>query len=250
MLLELACSSYRLVLCGSSPYIPLMPICEQLNPWLAMPPEPPYVLQCDHNAIDEYNATARQIHEIRLDALPEPFIGVATAPVVLLALSPGFNDRDPNVHASRNFQAVLRKNYSQGRSDYPFYYLDPDFDSPGRQWWEKRLRWLLEKFEPKELARSILCVEYFPYHSSRFNHAGLRLPSQEYGFGLVRSAIARGRVVVIMRAERRWKERVPQLEGYPQVFGLSSPRNVVISPRNCVGFDAVVSAIRDGIDNR
>ena len=228
---------------------PVIPMLEHVNPWLAVPPQPPYVLPCDRDAIDEYNAEARETYKIRLDVLPEPFVGIATAPVVLLGLNPGFDDQDPEVHARPQFQALLRNNYSQGSSAFPFYFLDPTFESPGRQWWERKLRWLLEKFEPKELARSILCVEYFSYHSSRFRHASLELPSQEYGFGLVRSAIARGAVVVIMRGSERWIERVPELEGHSRAFKLNNPQNVVVSPGNCAGFDVVVSAIRDGIVN-
>lgn len=135
-----------------------------VNPWLAVPRQPPYLLPCDRAAIDEYNSKTREISAIQLDVLPEPFVGVATAPVVLLNLNPGFDDRDPEVHVRPEFQAILRNNYAQSSTPYPFYFLDPAFESPGRQWWERKLRWLLEEFEPKELARSIQCVEYFPYH--------------------------------------------------------------------------------------
>ena len=220
---------------------------ERPNPWSAVPPQSPYVLQCDREAINEYNAKAGKKYEVRLDVLPEPFVGFEKAPVVLLNLNPGFDEKDPAVHARPEFQALLRNNYGQGPSAFPFYFLDPTVESPGRQWWERKLRWLLQKFEPKQLARSLLCVEYFPYHSIRFRHASLQLPSQEYGFGLVRSAIVRGSVVVIMRGERYWKGRVPELCGYSRAFRLNSSQNVVISPRNCAGFDVVVSAIRDGI---
>ena len=50
-----------------------------------------------------------------------------------------------------------------------------------------------------------------------------------------------------MRAERYWKEKVPELKGYSRAFRLYSSQNVVVSPRNCAGFHVVVSAIRDGI---
>jgi hypothetical protein len=219
---------------------------DRLNPWLDVPSQPDYVLPCDSDAIYNYNTKARRIYRLQLDALPEPFVGIITAPVVLLGLNPGFNDRDPEVHARPEFQALLRNNYSQGTSDFPFYLLDPSFESPGREWWESKLKALLNTgFTPRELAWSILVVEYFPYHSRRFDHATLELPSQEYGFGIVRSAIARGAVVVIMRARKLWLKRVPQLARYSRAFTLNSSQNVVVSPGNCVGFDVVVSAIRD-----
>jgi hypothetical protein len=226
--------------------VPIIPMCEHVNPWLAVPSQPPYVLPCDSGAIRAYNAKAPEKYRVQLNSLPEPFIGITTAPVVLLNQNPGFDDGDPQDHAHPKFQALLRNNYSQGWSAFPFYSLDPSFENGGREWWERKLSWLLKKFKPIELARSILCVEYFPYHSRRFCHASLEVPSQEYGFGLVRSAIARGAVVVIMRARALWIKRVPELERYSRAFRLNSPQNVVVSPGNCAGFDVVVSAIRDG----
>jgi hypothetical protein len=218
---------------------------KHLNPWLTVPSEPPYLLRCDSDAISIYNAKAQGMCRLQLNALPEPFFGRTTAPVVLLGLNPGFDERDPEVHSRPEFQALLRKNYMQGLSTFPFYFLDPRFESPGRAWWERKLKPLLDMFKPRALARSILCVEYFPYHSRRFCHASLQVPSQEYGFDLVRSAIARGAVVVLMRARKLWIRRVPELEGYSRGFTLNNVRNVVVSPRNCAGFDVVVSAIRD-----
>jgi|ERR1700730_1218493 len=202
-----------------------------LNPWLAVPSEPPYLLFCDFEIIRAYNATHQnKKYQVQDTVLPEPFVGVTTAPVILRGLNPGFNDQDPEVHSRPEFQALLRNNYCHASSAFPFYFLNPGFECSGRRWWERLLRWLLEKFSPKELARSILCVEYFPYHSRNFNHASLRLPSQEYGFSLVRSAIARGSVVVIMRAERYWKASVPELEGYSRALRLNSRQNVSVSP--------------------
>jgi hypothetical protein len=220
---------------------------ERLNPWLALPSRSPYVLPCDSSAIAAYNTTAREKYRLQLDVLPEPFVGTTTASVVLLGLNPGFNDQDPEVHERPEFQALVRNNYSQIPSDFPFYLLDPTLESPGRRWWESRLRCLLERFEPTKLASSILCIEYFPYHSRRFGHASLSLPSQDYGFDLVRSAGYRGAIVVVMRARRLWINKVQELERYSRAFTLNSSQNVVLSPRNCTGFETVVSVIRDGI---
>jgi len=222
---------------------------ERLNPWLAVPPQADYVLPCDSDAIYKFNLKAPEMYKVRLDVLPEPFIGRTGAPVVLLGLNPGFGDLDRGAHARPAFQTLLRHNFNQRRSAFPFYFLDPSFDSSGRKWWEKKLKWLLKRFEREKLAKSILCVEYFPYHSRRFRHASLAVPSQEYGFDLVRSAICLGSVVVIMRSRKLWVNKVPELESYPLAFTLKNPQTVTVSPGNfvnCAGFDVVVSAIRDG----
>jgi hypothetical protein len=208
------------------------------------------VLPCDEEEISIYNAMAQGDNELRLNLSPEPFIGLPTAPVVLLNLNPGFHPEDPEVHQRPGFRGVLRNNCCHVSSQHPFFFLHPDFrETPGGRWWRKKFRCLLEEFREKELARSIFCVEYFPYHSRRFRwpirlH---QLRSQQYGFGLVRSAIHRNAVVVIMRARRRWLESVPELGVHPGVLTLNSPQNVVLSPGNFTGdgFGVLASAIRD-----
>jgi hypothetical protein len=221
------------------------------GPWPAIPLHPPYVLPCDSEAIRAFNAKCRnENHRLELRVLPEPFVGRMAAPVVLLTLNPGFEARNVEEHSRPEFQALIRRNYGQEPSAFPLYYLDPGFEGGGREWCEKKLKNLLAIFGRDKLARSILLIDYFPYHSRRFGHANLRLPSQECGFGLVRSAIARGAVVVIMRARSLWLKAVPEIEKYPRAFSLNSPQNVVLSPRNCpTGFDSIVLSIRRNLQS-
>ncbi len=217
---------------------------DPVNPWLAVPSEPPYWLQCDYEKIRTYNAKCLdEKYELQERVLPEPFIGRPDAPVTLLNLNPGFDDRDPDDHMRPEFQALLRDNYEHSLSSFPFYSLNPYFKNGGRTWWEKKLKSLLDVCKRDQLAQGILCVEYFPYHSRRFRHAKLKLPSQEYGFYLARLAIARGAVTVIMRGRDLWVKAIPELQGCSRVFTLNSRQNVVVSPRNCAGFELIVSAI-------
>jgi hypothetical protein len=221
-----------------------------LNSWIDVPSEPPFLLPCDSGIIHAYNAKhPNDEFTVQDRVLPEPFVGRLTAPVVFLGLNPGFEDRNIEEHARTGLQALIRRNYSQEPSHFPFYYLDSSFESGGREWSEKRLRFLLDIFGSNQIARSILLIEYFPYHSRKFRHAKLSLPSQEFGFGMLRSAIDRGAVVVIMRAERLWRDKIPGLKSYSRVFSLNSRQNVTFSPGNCPvgGFDLAVSAIRQEI---
>lgn len=216
------------------------------NPWVDVPSEPPYVLPCDAETIRGYNSkNVNPDYQIRLDVLPEPFIGAPEAPVVFLVLNPGLDEKNVQEHARPEFQALLRTNYAHGASAFPFYYFNPELEGGGREWWARKLRHVLGLFDVRQVARAILCVDYFPYHSRRFRHARLELASQQFGFGLVRSAIARGAVIVIMRSKKLWMKSIPDLRNHPFVFTLKSPQNVAVTPGNCEGFDAVRSAIRD-----
>jgi hypothetical protein len=89
------------------------------------------------------------------------------------------------------------------------------------------------------VARDILCVEFFPYHSHKHSQAP-RLPSQDYTLSLVQAAIDRDAVVVVLRSVRRWTEAVPALANYKRRFILQSAQNVTISLRNCpLGFEEI-----------
>lgn len=223
---------------------------ETWNPWLDVPTEQHYLLPCDRGRIEAYNykhPDKDDVYYVHDDVLPEPFVGSTTAPVVLLGLNPGFDEKNIEEHARPEFQDQLHKNYCHGQSDFPFYFLNPQLKGGGQEFWKKKLHRLLKEFQPKELARSILCIEYFPYHSRRFRHASIKLPSQEYGFRLVQSAIDRDAVVVVMRSKRLWLEVISRMAEYRRFFALKNPRNPTLSPGNCPHnkFQLIVSAIRD-----
>lgn len=218
---------------------------DDLNPWLSVPSQPPYVLQCDRNPVAEYNAKCRaEEHRLQTDVLPEPFIGRTEASVVLLNLNPGFAEQNLAEHAQPEFQALLRKNYSHVPSAFPFYYLDPTIESSsGGKWWNGKLKELIHSCGgPRQVANELLCVEYFPYHSRRFR-AGRIMPSQKYGFDLVKNAIARNAFVVIMRSRARWERTIAELKTYHRKSPLNSPQNPAVSCRNCPEFAEIVSAI-------
>ena len=83
-------------------------------------------------------------------------------------------------------------------------------------------------------------IEYVPYKSRNFYGLPAILPSQEYSFALVRSAISRSAVVVVMRRYGSWMKAVPDLDA-PNVHQLRSPQNVTIGPGNCpTGFNELL----------
>jgi hypothetical protein len=98
------------------------------------------------------------------------------------------------------------------------------------------------------VARGVLCAEYFPYHSKSFKKGAL-LPSQEYTFDLVRRAIERGAVVLLMRSKRLWLDAVPKLVSYDRLFEANSSQCAHVSPNNyCCngagGFEEALEALR------
>lgn len=217
------------------------------NPWKSFRLEAPYVHDADRSAVTAFNLHAKAEHCIQADVLPEPFIGSKDAPIVLLNLNPGFDERAYLTHADRSARDVWRKNVRHEPLDYPFYFLDPHFSqSGGAIWWAKKLKEPLQIAEVQAVARNFLCIEYSPYPSRKFKPMQVPLESQRYGFILAEQAIDRNANMVLMRGKRFWESAVPRLMDYPRLFTLNSPQNVAVSRNNCVaGFPHIEAILRN-----
>jgi len=207
-----------------------------VNPWNTLPATAPFVLAADRDAVAAFNQQAKQEHVIDIGLLPEPFLGSPDAPIVLLGLNPGWSCEDSRWYATPEFSRLCRASLAHEAVDFPFYLLNPAISgAPGARWWAAKLGALIKDVNLATVACNVLCVEFFPYHSVRYGHKTPRLSSQEYGFELVRRALARKALVVLMRGRKRWIEAVPQLAEYPLLYQLRSAQNVSISAKNCPG---------------
>jgi hypothetical protein len=219
------------------------------NPWRRLPRKAPYLLTEDEDKVREFDASAKEDLKLHLELLPEPFLGHPEAPVVLLNKNPGYSSpKDLTNHTPPASATGAWNNLEHKPTAFPFYLLDPDeVRALGYRWWNKKLKALIESLGQRLVAQSVLCVEYFPYHSRRFGHGGLVLPSQAYSFDLVRSAITRHAVIVVMRGESLWLKAIPELQSYPRVYHLRNHQNPTISRKNfrCLeGYESVKKAIR------
>lgn len=215
------------------------------NPWSRLPGSAPFVLAEDRALIEAFNVRARGEHRIDLTSLPEPFLGRHDAPVVVLGLNPGWSSEDTGWHVDPEFIWRSRANLEQSALSHPFFLLDPALDAPGSRWWRRVLRRPIEDAGSAAVAHRLLCIEYFPYHSQRYGARVPRLPSQEFGFELVRAAIEREAVIVVMRSARLWEAAVPELVNYGRRFKLVNVQNVALSPGNCpAGYGEIVAALR------
>lgn len=218
------------------------------NPWRQLPNSPDYLLEIDREQVTAHNRRPglRHDHRIRLEVIPEPFTGQPEAPVVLLNLNPGFEEADivnySPPHRSRMMRAALTH---QLDPESAFWHLTPEFAGTGAgRWWTAKLNPLIGKVGRDAVRAGIQVIEYFPYKSKRYKDLKRRLPSQEYGFHLVRKAIDREALIVVMRSYKRWLSAVPEIES-ANVHQLRNPRNVTIGPGNAdTSFDDIVRRLR------
>jgi hypothetical protein len=200
------------------------------NPWIKVSEAAPYVLPEDQEVLERLGRMA----DFEFDVLPEPFLGcVEKAKLLLLNLNPGFHDEDLPTHARSDFSNALRKNLRQEPTRYPFYLLDPEFsDTPGYAWWNGKLRELVERCGRDQISQNVACIEFFAYHSRRWRGLAKPIPSQSYAVQLVQGAMEEKKLILLMRASRKWFDAVSGLESYPRLLKLKNPQNVSVSNNN------------------
>ena len=195
--------------------------------------------------------------KIRLNLLPEPFIGnYQTAKVILLALNPGFRgDKDGEVgedawHKDKKFQTLVYDNIKLKNTQYPYYYLnqDPYFERTPGHLWCSRVFNDLKKVGLKNLSEKICCFQFHGYHSNRYKYLGDKLPSQEKTFDIIKSFLDdRGKEIILMRSKRIWFKVIPELQKREKrVIILKNPRNPTLSKGNMEEneFERVLKALK------
>ncbi|WP_373509802.1 hypothetical protein [Thiocapsa sp.] len=221
------------------------------NPWHHLPTAAPFVLESERDVVETFNQHNTDPHtRIRLEVLPEPFIGNPEASVVVLSLNPGFDSTDLQWHARPDFAASIQANLRHEPQDYPFYPLNPAYSQSGAYaWWRSKLNGLITDTSLPAVVNKLFCVEWFPYHSVSYKEipnriSGGLMPSQRYAVSLVEDAIARGATIVAMRRRKDWERHVPALRGYPKVHGLRSAQSAYLSPGNIIDYQQVVKALK------
>lgn len=217
----------------------------KLNPWRLLPDKPPFVLPDDEKAVRDFNKRAPEDFKLRIDELiPEPFVGNPEAPIVLLGNNPGYRADRVQMKQESAFVARMRDNLLHKKTDYPFVFFASDVDKLHRRWWDRKFKALLHLGRDL-IGRSILAVEHFPYPSRRYRAGRLSLPSgaREYSYALVKRAMERNALIVVMRGRRRWFRDVQGLETYGGLCLLDNPQTGSVSSGNCQRFQDIVRAI-------
>lgn len=199
------------------------------NPWLGLPKSSPYVLADDLAVFRHFPAA---MANFVFDGPPGPFIGnPRKAGVILLGLNPGFVESDRDAASNETIRSAWLE-ACRLRDDAIFHPLHPDqLRASGSDWWLRHLRAVIGVAGADAVMTGLACVEWFPYPSRRFVRIGVPLPSQDFSFELVQSALRRGSVPIIMRSRDLWLSSVPEL-ARQNAIELHNKRNPTISPGN------------------
>lgn len=213
------------------------------SPWLDL--KPIFVLPEDFAAI----INNKNYSNLHLDTLPEQVIGgIDRAKVVFLLLNPGFSDTD--ITTNMALPGLLEANRNNLIDPYgsPFYYFGSGFEQTGGyKWWSRILNPLIKEGISKSiLYEKIMAIEYFPYHSKNWKNMP-QVPSQQYAYNLVKEAINRKKIIIIMRSKNLWFKEVPSLVSYEHKHVIKNPRNPVMSSANLgyENFNSIISILAE-----
>jgi len=193
------------------------------------PDDLPFVLA--HNSQHEPNDPLW----INTGRMAEPRLGDIDAPIVLLQLNPSYDKREFNI-------AELRLSLVDEHAAHAGL-LDAE-----NRWWQKRaFSKLMRIYDGDRLSRRICSIEYFPYASLRFNHAHIRLPTQQYQFDLVRRALSRNATFIVTRGFNLWSGAIPELACAlgQTVFKTKNPQQSSISEGNleAMAYKQIIAAL-------
>ncbi|MBZ9631622.1 hypothetical protein LB465_12600 [Salegentibacter sp. LM13S] len=218
-----------------------------LNPWLKLANDQirqGYILKEEQSIIAKFNAKVGEEYKIHTSIFPAPFMGnVHTAPVLILVLNPGYDEKEEKTGYYRNYESWWLKQiqYISPIENSPLFCLDDEYikQSP---YWKQKLQPLINKAGVEKVAKNIAKVQFFPYHSKKFKpiykkllkeeYFSSYLPSQEYNFQLVRSAMERDALIIIPRSKKFWYEAIPELRNYPNIHFTKSYGNIIFSENN------------------
>lgn len=204
---------------------------------------------------DSYCVLHKKTNDLRLDCLPEPFVGDPDANVYLLNGNPGFDNVEPSFTPDSSYKNIVQDSLNHNIAHIkrigfdPFIYFNnlalstnPSVIHSGCDWWQKRTNEFRQDIKKANKEPKIFDIEFIPYHSdnltqiSRYLSATGNLPySANYSNYLIQKAIDEEKTIIIMRMKKEWLKRIPNLANCKNLYYLSSRQNVCITQNNlCV----------------
>ena len=217
------------------------------NPWIEFVEkldDTNFVLKKEQAVIEKFNQNVKDNFKIHSEIMPAPFMGnVQTAPIVLLMLNPGYDQEEELKGFYKEYRSFWKNEiqHIQSIPELPLFCLDERYVNYSN-YWEKKLKPLTLMTSREKVAENICNIQFFPYHSLKFKTISNKilenegfenyLPSQNYNFHLVREAMKREVIIIILRSRKMWFEAIPELKVYKNLHYTNSYLNTILSERN------------------
>ena len=212
------------------------------NPWENITIEN-RIAKCDEVYLNKHNRNSKNELYLSTSDMPEPFIGDANAPILILLGSPGsIVDKSENLRTLNNeaFKNVINP-FTE--SDFPFYPLKDKLKNTAHgKWWNRVFQVLLKDIVSngitkdqaiKAVSKIFFNLELYGYHSrityKKFVKKANLLPSTSFNVHLIKQAMKKNKLILMPRARRQWFEIVDGLAEYDNAIFVASNRGIEIN---------------------
>jgi len=216
-------------------------------------------LEMDNSIIDFFNRSQSDIYKLRTSMLPAHFTGnILESKIVLLASNPGFVEKEvENFYCNPKFIKMRIEDLTFAKKNFISNDIERVSESP---YWNQKLRWVIDEIGFENTSKNISLLQFNPYHSIKFkeipkkyfqeSNSNNYLPSQNYGFELLRNCISQGKLIVVLRSKKAWFNAVSELIEYEKkgrVITIKNKRQPTLSPNNFEtenGYNQLITALK------
>jgi hypothetical protein len=201
----------------------------------------------DAESVEFHNNSSKADYQFLLHLAPEPWIGSLQGNLLVLYSNPGATQDNCIKVLQLKHNEVMEKsisNLNQEITSFPHFHFDPELkDTEGGKWFRSKYRWLIEETSDRAVSENLITCELAPYHSLKLKIPRRKLPTQEFTYEIIRSAMSRDAVILLARTPKIWLKNLPELEKYPKMVR-PNLINASISPKNYPGnFDKIIEAV-------
>lgn len=214
------------------------------NPWLEFVKnldDNNLVLEQEQEIIEKFNNSTNETYKVHTEIMPAPFMGnVLTSPIVLLTLNPGYDEKEEEKNYYNEYKLYWKNEiqHIHSVSELPLFCLEDKYVEYS-DYWLKKFMSLISVSSKEKVAQNISIIQFFPYHTKKYKNIPKRLlkgylESQDYNFELVKQAIERKAIIIILRSKKLWFEAIPDLDNERTRF-TNSALNTIQSEKNLGG---------------
>ncbi|MCX2837882.1 hypothetical protein OQ279_06915 [Salinimicrobium sp. MT39] len=144
-----------------------------LNPWIELANgenNQSFILREEQSIIRKFNTKVSSQYKIHSSIFPAPFMGnVHTAPVVVLGLNPGYDEKEEERGYYRKYENwwMQQIQHKLPCPQWPLFCLEKEYEEQSPYWGQK-LKPLIALVGREKVAANLAKIQFFPYHSKKF----------------------------------------------------------------------------------
>jgi len=206
-----------------------------------------YALNQEVEIINSFNKSLTEkscdLYKIHTHIHPSHYTGnILKAKVILLATNPGYNQ---NEESTLYQNSIFHKEVHDHLIFQNNRMLSTDVERKNQSiYWHDKLKSLIKETSFEIVSKYVAKIQFFPYHSIKYRSIPKKhfsknnipyLKSQLFGFDLVKDAVKKGKLIVLLRSKKEWFKAIKELEQHQNegmLIEIKNKRQPYLTPNN------------------